>query len=125
MRRSRKPLSREGSEVQILHSPFCSSAKHILLKLKEEATMFIDYVPLMLINMASGLCLLAACLRKANNPVVEKHWASGFLMSGAVALACGFHMVFNWPLPGSYNVAFGELSVLLGILFAGDRKSVV
>ena len=81
--------------------------------------MFIDYVPLMLINMAGGLCLLAACLRKASNPVVEKHWASGFFMSGAVALACGFHMIFNWPLPGSYNVAFGELSVLLGILFAG------
>ena len=61
--------------------------------------MFIDYVPLMLINMAGGLCLLAACVGKANNSVVEKHWASGFLMSGVVALACGFHMVFNWPLP--------------------------
>ena len=55
-----------------------------MLKLKEVATMFIDYVPLMLINMASGLCLLAACVGKANNSVVEKHWASGFLMSGAL-----------------------------------------
>ena len=52
--------------------------------------MFIDYVPLMLINMASGLCLLAACLRKANNPVVEKHWASGFLCQERLPWRAGF-----------------------------------
>src|SRR3990167_8018473 len=80
--------------------------------------MFIDYVPLMLINMSAGLFLLAYCLKIGSKPI-GKEWSAGFLMSGLVALICGFHMVFNWPLPGSYNVAFGELSVLLGILFAG------
>jgi putative membrane protein len=28
-------------------------------------------------------------------------------------------MIFAWPLPGSYNIPFGELSVLFGALFLG------
>lgn len=27
------------------------------------------------------------------------------------------HMTWTWPLPGSYNVAFGEMSALFGVLF--------
>lgn len=86
--------------------------------------MFIDYVPLMLINMGAGLFLLACCLKKSFDSLIEKRWAAGFLMPGAVALICGLHMIFTWPLPGSYNVAFGEMSVLLGILFLGAGLSV-
>ncbi len=86
--------------------------------------MFIDYVPLMLINMAAGLFLLATCLIKGFEFIPDKMWASGFLMSSLIALLCGFHMIFNWPLPGSYNVAFGEMSVLLGILFLGSSISI-
>ena len=86
--------------------------------------MFIDYVPLMLVNMAAGLFLLACCLMKGFEAVPDKPWATGFLMPALIALGCGFHMIFNWPLPGSYNVAFGEMSVLLGILFLGASLSV-
>lgn len=86
--------------------------------------MFIDYVPLMLINMAAGLVLLAGYVHKGIDSSDQKKWAAGFLMSGLVALICGLHMSWNWPLPGSYNVAFGELSVLLGVLFLGAGLSL-
>jgi len=29
----------------------------------------------------------------------------------------GFHVIFTWPLPGSYNIAFGEMAVFFGVLF--------
>lgn len=86
--------------------------------------MFIDYVPLMLINMAAGLFLLAGYVYKGIDSFDQKKWVAGFLMSGLIALICGLHMSWNWPLPGSYNVAFGELSVLLGILFLGAGLSL-
>lgn len=86
--------------------------------------MFIDYVPLMLINMAVGLMLLAGCLIKGFDLIPDKMWISGFFMSSLIALGCGFHMTFTWPLPGSYNVAFGEMSVFLGVLFLGAVISI-
>jgi putative membrane protein len=38
----------------------------------------------------------------------------GFLLTGAIALIAGFRIAFNWPLPGAYNIIYGELSVLFG-----------
>ena len=86
--------------------------------------MFIDYVPLMLINMAAGLVILASYISRFSGNQQDRSWASAFFIVGLVAVICGFHMSFNWPLPGSYNVAFGELSVLLGALFLGAGLSV-
>lgn len=85
--------------------------------------MFINYVPLMLINMAAGFVLLATFVYfglKQNS----KQWIPGFGMVGAVALATGLHMIWNWTLPSSYNIAFGELSVLFGIIFIGASLSL-
>ncbi len=80
--------------------------------------MFIDYVTLMLINMAAGFFVLAGFLvRKEGDPT--QPWAPVFAMVGYIALITGFRMTFTWPLPGSYNVAFGELSVLFGGLMLG------
>jgi uncharacterized membrane protein len=45
-------------------------------------------------------------------------------MSGFVALATGLHMIWNWPLPGSYNIAIGDLSVLFGIVFLGTALAL-
>ena len=75
--------------------------------------MFIDYVTLMLVNMAAGFFVLAGFLvRKDEEP--GQPWAPAFALVGLVALITGFRMTFTWPLPGSYNVAFGELSVFFG-----------
>lgn len=79
--------------------------------------MFIDYVTLMLINMAAGLVTLAWFLwSDVDNPNTGK-WAPAFAIPGVVGVICGFAMSFTWPLPKPYNIAFGESSVLLGVLF--------
>ncbi len=81
--------------------------------------MFIDYITLMLINMVAGLFLLAYYLYKGLDNPHQKQWIPGFGVTGAIALATGLHMVFTWPVVGSFNIAFGEPSVLFGILFIG------
>ncbi len=86
--------------------------------------MFIDYLPLMLINMAAGLLIVVSFLTKGLESKDQKMWSSGFLMAGTIALISGFHMTLNWPLPGSYNVAFGEMSILFGIIFMGAGFSI-
>jgi putative membrane protein len=47
-----------------------------------------------------------------------------FAMVGLVAFLCGLHMIFTWPLPGPYNSAFGETSVLLGVMYLGIALSL-
>jgi putative membrane protein len=81
--------------------------------------MFIDYVSILLINMAAGFILLAWFLFRGLDGDSHKSWVPAFAMTGLVALASGFHMIQNWPLPGSFNSAFGEMSVFLGVLFLG------
>lgn len=77
----------------------------------------IDYVALMLLNMTAGLFILALYLKKGIDEIDQSRWAPTFMMSGLIALITGFHMSMTWPLIGSYNAAFGEMSVLLGALF--------
>jgi len=81
--------------------------------------MFIDYITLMLINMTAGLFILAYYVYSGLDSEDQKRWIPGFGMTGAIALTTGLHMIFTWPVPGSFNIAFGEMSVLLGIVFIG------
>jgi len=81
--------------------------------------MFLDYVPLLLINMAAGLVILAHFVHAGLDATDRGRWAPAFGIAGVIALAGGFYMIWTWPLPGSYNAAFGEMSVLLGGLFLG------
>lgn len=93
--------------------------------------MFIDYVSLMLINMAGGLAVLGFYILFGANKEHSKSWGPAFAMPGLVALVTGLHMSLTWPiadlskvsseLPNLQfaNVAFGEMSVLFGILFLG------
>ena len=86
--------------------------------------MFVDYVALMLINMAAGLCILALYLWGGLDRPDRAKWATAFAMPGVVAVACGLHMIWHWPLPGSHNSAFGEMSVFFGLLFVGAAVSL-
>lgn len=79
--------------------------------------MFVNYITLMLVNMVAGLVLLATFVYQGLDSPKQKQWIPGFGMTGAIALATGLPMVWNWPVPGSFNIAFGETSVLFGILF--------
>jgi putative membrane protein len=87
--------------------------------------MYIDYVPLMLINMAVGLILLAMFVYSGMDETVQHRWIPGFAMVGFVALATGLHMIFTWPLPQVYNITHGELSVFYGIIFLGAALALM
>lgn len=81
---------------------------------------FIDYVTLMLVNMVGGLLVLAVYLWQdvaALETETGRKWAPAFAVPGLIAAVCGFAMSFTWPLPNPYNIAFGETSVMLGLLF--------
>lgn len=91
---------------------------------KELKLMFVNYIPLMLINMVAGLFILASYVYLGLDGTQQRRWIPGFGMTGAIALTTGLHMIFTWPLPGSFNIAFGEMSVLFGILFIGASLSL-
>ncbi len=86
--------------------------------------MFIDYLTLMLINMAAGLAILALFALKYLNGD-RKKLAPGLLVSGFVALVTGLHEIFTWPIISSYNIPFGEMSVLYGVLMLGGAIAVL
>lgn len=79
--------------------------------------MFTDFVALMLINLAAGLALLAHYLYQMPEAGTRRSWAAGFFAVGLVGFALGFDMVTQWPLPGGYNVAFGEPALFLSTAF--------
>ena len=78
--------------------------------------MFIDYLTVMLLNLVAGLFLLALFVFKYFEKD-QKIMAPGFLITGFIGTVTGFHMIFTWPLPGSNNIAFGEMELLFGVLF--------
>jgi len=86
--------------------------------------VFVDWLTLLLVNMMVALILHALFMWKFIEKDPKKI-VPGFLLVGAIALIAGFRMVFNWPLPGPYNIIYGELSVLLGGFFFMAGLSVV
>jgi len=94
--------------------------------------MFIDYIALLLTNMAAGLFILALYLLFGAGREDRRAWSAAFLMPGLVAFLVGLHMTLTWPIPKLdathdlrwANVAYGELSVLLGVLFLGGSAAL-
>jgi putative membrane protein len=82
-------------------------------------TNFVDYVTLLLTNMTSALVVLAFFLWWGLGREDQHKWAPAFGISGLVATVVGLVMCFTWPLPKPYSSAFGEMSVLFGVLFLG------
>jgi putative membrane protein len=81
--------------------------------------MFIDFLAMLLVNMAAGYMLLAAFVLRGLDGTDHRHWVPGFAMVGLIALVFGGVIVTTWPLPGPYNSLYGEFSCLLGIIFLG------
>lgn len=77
----------------------------------------IDFLALLLVNMTAGFVLLAWYVFAGLDDPDQKKWAPGFLVTGLIALVFGAYITMIWPLPGVYSSAFGEQSVLFGILF--------
>ncbi len=88
--------------------------------------MFIDYITLMLLNMAAGLLILALYVLIGLPRPDQRFWAAGLGIAGVVALATGLHMTLTWPIPKLEqanltwaNIAYGETTTMLGALFLG------
>jgi len=81
--------------------------------------MFVNCITLMLANLIAGLVLLAAYVYWGLDEERPSRWIPGFGVVGAIALVTGTHMTLTWPVIGSYNIAYGETSMLYGILFVG------
>jgi putative membrane protein len=86
--------------------------------------MFIDYITLMLINMVAGLVLLADFVYRGLDGANLKRWVPGFGLVGAIALATGLHMIWTWPVPSSFNISFGETTVLFGGLYVAAAVAI-
>ena len=81
--------------------------------------MFVDYLTILMINLAAGTALLAYFVYAGINAEDPKPFAAGFAIVGLIAFIGGAHMVITWPLPGSYNIGFGESTLLFGAVFLG------
>ncbi|MCX6037920.1 MAG: DUF981 domain-containing protein [Chloroflexi bacterium] len=79
--------------------------------------MFIDFLTLIMINLVAGTALLDYYLYKGFESKDQRPFAAGFGAVGLLGVILGLTMTFTWPLPGSYNVAFGEPTTLFGIVF--------
>ena len=86
--------------------------------------MFVDYLTLMIVNLTAGLAILAYYVFFHLNDDNTK-MAPGLLVSGAVGTVTGLHMTLTWPMPGSYNIAMGEMTVLYGVLFLAAGISIL
>ena len=85
--------------------------------------MFIDYLTVMLVNMAAGLAILALFVLKYIDGD-RRFLAPGLLVAGFVATVTGLHEIFTWPIVSSYNIPFGEMSVLFGVLLLGGSLAL-
>lgn len=87
----------------------------------------IDYLTVMLLSLVAGLFVLAFFVFQLKN-IDEKgltYFTPVFLVIGFILMITGLHMSFTWPLPGSYNIAYGEMSLLIGTLFLGAALHLV
>ncbi len=79
--------------------------------------MMIDYLAVMLVNMGAGLALLAHYLYVKPEKGQRKSWGAGFFAVGLLGIVTSLPMVLTWPLPGGFNVAYGEPGLFFSVLF--------
>ncbi len=79
--------------------------------------MFIDFLTLVMINLVAGTVLLAFYLWRGIDEKDQRAYAAAFFMVGVVSLITGLQISFTWPLPGSYNVGYGDATTLFGVVF--------
>ncbi|MBI4731199.1 MAG: DUF981 domain-containing protein [Chloroflexi bacterium] len=79
--------------------------------------MFIDYLTIIMINLVAGTTLLAYYLYKGFMAEDQRPFAAGFGIVGLLGVILGLTLTFTWPLPGSYNIAYGEATTLFGGVF--------
>jgi putative membrane protein len=81
--------------------------------------MFIDFLTIVMINLVAGTVLLAYYLWKGIDEQDQRPYAAAFFVTGGLSLITGLRLAFTWPLPGSFNVGYGDATTLFGIVFLG------
>ncbi len=84
----------------------------------------IDFLTLMLINMAAGLVVLARYVCEGVGRPRPAEMGSGVALPGLVALLNGLRVAWTWPLPEGSTRRLARPSVLLGVLFIGAAWSM-
>jgi putative membrane protein len=79
--------------------------------------MFIDYLTIIMINLVAGTALLAYYIFKGMTMDDQRPFAAGFGIVGLLGIILGLVLTFTWPLPGSYNIGYGETTTLFGGVF--------
>ncbi len=77
----------------------------------------INYLTLIIIDLVAGFGLLAYFLAIGLDTEKGKGLAAAFAGVGLLNLILGLAVTLTWPLPGSYNIAFGEATAMFGIVF--------
>ncbi len=79
--------------------------------------MFIEFLTLVMINLVAGTVLLAYYLWRGIDETDQRAYAAAFFGVGLVSLVTGLQISFTWPLPGAYNVGYGDATTLFGVVF--------
>jgi putative membrane protein len=79
--------------------------------------MFVDFLTLVMINLVAGTVLLAYYLWRGIDEKDQRPYAAAFFGVGLLSLVTGLQLSFTWPLPGSYNVGYGDTTTLFGVVF--------
>jgi putative membrane protein len=86
--------------------------------------MFIDFLTLVMVNLIAGTILLAYYLWKGLDETDQRPYAAAFFITGLLGIITGLQLEFNWPLPGAYNIAFGDTTTLFGFVFLGTALAL-
>ena len=86
--------------------------------------MFIDYLTLIMINMVAGTVLLAYYIFKGIDELDQRPYAAAFGVVGLLGVIMGLQLSFTWPLPGSFNVGYGDTTTLFGVVFLGTALAL-
>jgi putative membrane protein len=86
--------------------------------------MFIDFLTLVMINLVAGTTLLAYYLWKGLDAEDQRPYAAAFGVTGLLSLILGLRLSFTWPLPGAYNVGYGDATTLFGVVFLATAISL-
>jgi putative membrane protein len=70
-----------------------------------------------MINLVAGTVLLAYYLWRGIDEKDQRPYAAAFFGVGLLSLVTGLQLSFTWPLPGSYNVGYGDTTTLFGVVF--------
>ena len=73
----------------------------------------IVYLTLMNANIAAALFIPAIFIYCGMSSAENKYFIPAFVITGFMSLATRLHMTLTWPMPGAWNIAFGEPSVMV------------